>query len=215
MNQLRSRLLEGFYAPGEALTAADLALDLGMSRTPVREALRTLASEGLIDMEMNRVARAADWSARKIESIFEIRMRLEGLSSRITAQKISVTQIDELDHLARRIQVVGDPGPDQDLITTQDLNADFHARIIAIADSPALTTAMTGVVHAALLTRTRAAYTEGEQRRSSQHHIELVCAFRAGSADWAESVMRSHLLQGKFAVLRGEPTETEGGDDGH
>lgn len=205
--RLRARLLGGVYAPGAPLTAAQLALDLGMSRTPVREALRTLASEGLVDMEMNRVARVTGWSHEKIEIVFEIRVRLEGLASRITAEKITEDEANQLEELAWEIKAAGDPGPKQDNQIVQQLNSDFHSRIISIADSSALTTALTGVVHAALLTRTRAAYTEEEQRRSSMHHLELVAAFRAHNADWAESVMQSHLIQGKLAILRGQDTQ--------
>lgn len=212
VTQLRKRLLAGADAPGTPLTAAELAIELGMSRTPVREALRTLASEGLIDMEVNRVARVTEWSPEKIDGVFEIRIRLEGLGSRLAAQKITEREADELEELALRIKHLGDPGPDNDGQAVQHLNSNFHSRIIAIADSPSLATAMNGVVHAALLTRTRAAYTEDEQRRSSMHHLELVAAFRAGSEDWAESVMRSHLLQGKLAILRGQAPTPKGSE---
>lgn len=210
VTRLRERLLSGVDAPGTPFMAAELAIELGMSRTPVRDALRTLASEGLLDMEVNRVARVTEWSPEKIDGVFEIRIRLEGLGSRLAAEKITEREADELEALALRIKALGDPGPEQDAQAVQQLNSEFHSRVIAIADSPSLAVAMNGVVHAALLTRTRAAYTDDEQRRSSMHHLELVAAFRAGSADWAESVMRSHLLQGKLAILRGQAPTSKG-----
>ncbi|RFA14597.1 hypothetical protein B7R21_06030 [Subtercola boreus] len=202
LNQLRERLLSGFYSPGVALTAADLAESLGMSRTPVREALRTLASEGLVEMEMNRGARVTVWDDEKLAVVFDIRSLLEGLACRRAAERAEAHDLDELDALAQRILAKGEPGPDRDEDAVQSLNSEFHNGILRIADSPMLETAMHGVVHAAVLARTRGSYTDEEQRRSSLHHLEIVAALRSGDANWAESVMHSHLAQGRIAALR-------------
>lgn len=209
VEELRRRILNGEYGPGVALTAAELSVELGMSRTPVRDALRVLSAEGLVEMKVNHVARVMSWSRQEIEGVFDVRMRLEGMAARLAAERCSAVQADELESLAQDIKHLGDPGPGQDLSEVEPMNTQFHGRIIDIAGVTSLTTAMSGVIHAALLTRTRAAYTDEEQRRSSIHHLELVAAFRARSGDWAESVMRSHLMQAKFAVLRtyGSPTQ--------
>lgn len=211
VGELRRRILNGEYGPGVALTAAELSVELGMSRTPVREALRVLSAEGLVDMKVNRVARVISWSRQEIEGVFDVRIRLEGMAARLAAERCSPAQADELEALAHQIKHWGDPGPAQDLSEVEPLNTQFHGRIIDIAGVTSLTTAAGGVIHAALLTRTRAAYTDEEQRRSSIHHLELVAAFRARSGDWAESVMRSHLLQAKFAVLRSYESTTQEG----
>lgn len=206
VDALRTRILEGDLGPGAALTAADLSVQLGMSRTPVREALRILSAEGLVDVQSNRIARVTEWSRQEVEAVFDVRIRLEGMAARMAAIRCTPADANDLESLAQQIKTHGDPGPDQDVTTVELLNADFHGRILEIAASPSLTTAMSGVIHAALLTRTRTSYSEEEQRRSSLHHLELVAAFRANSGDWAESVMQSHLLQAKFAVLRGFAT---------
>lgn len=211
VKELRRRILNGEYAPGVALTAAELSAELGMSRTPVRDALRVLSAEGLVDVRVNRIARVTSWSRQEIEGVFDVRLRLEGMAAGLAAERCSAAQADELESLALEIKRWGDPGPAQDLGEVEPLNTEFHGRIIDIAGVPSLTTAMSGVIHAALLTRTRAGYTEDEQRRSSIHHLELVAAFRARSSEWAESVMRSHLLQAKFAVLHGYESSIQEG----
>lgn len=167
-----------------------------------------LSAEGLVDMQTNRVARVTEWSRQEIEEVFDVRLCLEGMAARKAATRCTTDDANELEVLARRIKTHGDPGDDQDLARVEPLNATFHGRVLDVAASPSLTTAMSGVIHAALLTRTRASYTDEEQRRSSLHHFELVAAFRAHSGDWAESVMRSHLLQAKLAVLRSFGTMT-------
>src|SRR5690348_1788379 len=79
VNQLRERILGGEYVPGERLAEVELAEKLGVSRTPVREALRRLAAEGLVDITANKGARVVEYPRPDLERIFEIRARVEGL----------------------------------------------------------------------------------------------------------------------------------------
>src|SRR5690348_976966 len=86
VDQLRERILGGEYTPGERLAEVELAEKLGVSRTPVREALRRLAAEGLVDITTNKGARVIDYPRQDLERIFEIRARVEGLSARVAAE---------------------------------------------------------------------------------------------------------------------------------
>src|SRR5688572_13026643 len=100
VSQLRERILGGEYTPGERLAEVELAEKLGVSRTPVREALRRLAAEGLVDITTNKGARVVDYPRQDLERIFEIRARVEGLSARVAAELATTADIDRLDHIA-------------------------------------------------------------------------------------------------------------------
>src|SRR5690606_13313750 len=92
VDRLRAWILSGRYEPGVKLGAAEVAQELGMSRTPVREAFRTLSMEGLIELSANRGARVAIWADDDLDSVFETRVALEGTASRIAAHRITLTQ---------------------------------------------------------------------------------------------------------------------------
>src|SRR5262252_4091467 len=94
VDQLRERILGGEYAPGERLGEVELAAKLGVSRTPVREALRLLAAEGLVELTPNKGARVVEYPHTDLVYIFEIRARVEGLAARAAAQSASMADID-------------------------------------------------------------------------------------------------------------------------
>jgi DNA-binding GntR family transcriptional regulator len=201
VEKIRAGILSGQLAPGYKLGAEELAAEFGMSRTPVREAFRTLASEGLVDLSENRGARVREWSADELDSLFETRESLEGMAVRRAAERITPAEVDYLHELAVQIAELAEPGPKQDLAEVQRLNGLFHTGIIAVAGSSSLSTAMTGIVHAAILGRTQESYDDEAQRRSSNHHLEIVAALRLGDGPWAESTMRSHLLSARASLL--------------
>ncbi|WP_396658800.1 GntR family transcriptional regulator [Microbacterium sp.] len=201
VDRLRAWILSGRYEPGVKLGAAEVAQELGMSRTPVREAFRTLSMEGLIELSANRGARVAIWADDDLDSVFETRVALEGTASRIAAHRITLTQTDELEELARHILRLTHEDSARNLSEIQQLNSDFHNLIVDVAASDTLTTAMSGVVHAAILTRTRESYDEEARLRSAYHHLEIVAALRAGDGRWAQSVMTSHLLAARASLI--------------
>ena len=91
---IRQKLLAGEYLPGDRLGEAEIAGELGISRTPVREALRLLSADGLIEINKNRGARVAEWSETELNNVFEVRIRLEGLAARMAAEKATPEQIE-------------------------------------------------------------------------------------------------------------------------
>lgn len=201
VEQLRTWILHGDYAPGEKLSAASVAQALGMSRTPVREAFRILSMEGLIELSSNRGARVAIQDASQLESIFEMRVALEGTACRLAAAHISTRDVDELDDLAREILNHTQTDAAGRIVLIEQLNTRFHALVAEAAGSEALAAAMAGVVHSAILARTRQAYDEEARLRSARHHIEIVAALRAGDGAWAQAVMTSHLWAARSALL--------------
>jgi DNA-binding GntR family transcriptional regulator len=190
---LRDAIMGGDLAPGARLGEVELADRLGVSRTPVREALSRLAAEGLVEIVPNRGARVVTWTVAELEGVFDLRSVLE---PQLTAH------VDELDALARRMHEVGTPGPGQDLDALVPLNRAFHDRLVALAAHPALATALAVAIHPPIVRRNFLTYDEASLRRSLAHHSEIVAALRAGDPEWARAVMTSHIANARAVMVR-------------
>lgn len=199
---LRELILDNTLPPGARLAESELAERLGVSRTPVREALRQLAAEALVELPPNRGARVASWSPDELESVFELRSTLEPRLTGMAADRADEADIAELDKLATRMLAVGSPGPEQDLEALIPLNTAFHARLVELADAPAFAAALAGAVRAPLIMRNFHAYDDASMCRSLAHHIEIVAAMRAGDPQWATAVMTAHLRSARAVMLR-------------
>lgn len=202
---LRDLILDDTLPPGARLAEIELAGRLGVSRTPVREALRQLAAEGLVELPPNRGARVASWSPDELDSVFELRSTLEPRLTRMAAQRAGESDINELERLAIRMLAAGSPGPYQDLDSLIPLNTQFHARLVELAGAPAIAAALAGAVHAPVIMRNFHAYDDESMRRSLAHHLEIVAAMRAGDPPWAEAVMTAHLRNARAAMPRAGP----------
>ena len=104
--EIRNRLLKGEYAPGARLSESDLSEICGVSRTPVREALRRLALEYFVRIEPNRGAFVIDWSREDIMDMFEMRSMMEGLAARKAAERASEQQLIDLTNIIEKIDEV-------------------------------------------------------------------------------------------------------------
>ena len=201
---LRAGILDGSHGFGERLGEIEVAHLLGTSRTPVREALRRLGSEGLVEVLPNRGARVRTWTAQDLEETYELRAVLEGLGARRAAGQVAPEVVDELAALATEMVTV-DPSlghrPPGDFADLAALNARFHAVIVGAAGSDRLAATLAGLVRLPLVMRTYHRYTPAALARSHAHHHEIVDALRAGDGAWAESVMRSHVLAARAVLL--------------
>ena len=198
---LREAILTGDLAAGAHLGEVELAERLGLSRTPVREALTRLAAEGLVELEAHRGARVTSFSRDDLDGIFDVRRALEPRATARAADHASPEDLDALDDLAATMLRVGAPGPAQDLDALVGLNREFHARLLDLARAPALAAALAGVVHTPVVTRTFHAYDAASLARSLAHHAEIVAALRAGDGDWASAVMASHIGNARAVMV--------------
>jgi DNA-binding GntR family transcriptional regulator len=193
---VRELILHGQFTAGARLGEVELAERLGVSRTPVREALTRLAAEGLVELVPNRGARVASWSVAELEGVFDLRSSLEPRLTRHAVTRARPADVAALDELAAEMLAVGLPGPRQDLEALVPLNRRFHGRLVVIADQPALATALAGAI------RNFHAYDEASLRRSLAHHVEIVAAIRAGDPTWAQAVMTAHIHNARAVMLR-------------
>jgi len=187
-------LVIGASLPGGArLTESQLAEQLGLSRTPVREAIRRLISEGLLRRAPGEGLRVVGFSAEEIDQIFHIRLMLETYAARRAAVHATADELAAMQALLATMETCTPPQTDSAMRRLSDANAEFHRRIVKAARVPRLAGVLSGVVDAALVMRTYRRYSERDLIRSLQHHRELVEAIAARAPDWAASVMAAHL----------------------
>ncbi|TDV56426.1 GntR family transcriptional regulator [Actinophytocola oryzae] len=206
---IRRGVLSGEFARGQRLREEELAVRVGVSRTPVREALRRLNAEGLVNFTPNRGARVTAWSERELEDLYEARALLEGFGARLAASRITADELAELHEIAEEMAEVAERGKDvADRLT--DLNGRFHRAIVHASRNTQLDTLVRGVMDVPLIYRTFQRYSPHRLQASQAHHRELVEAFRAGDGEWAESVMRAHILAARTTVLQSLRRDVDG-----
>jgi len=201
---LRREIVAGSLAAGAHLAEADLADRLQLSRTPVREALRRLQSEGLVEVVPHRGARVVDWHSFDVEGIYDLRALIEGFVARRAATRLTAEQIGELERLCDRMEeLTDDPRLDEAEIVSGfvQLNQQFHGGIAEACDAEYALPSRNMLVVLPVILQALHNYQRGDITRSHHHHRELLEAFRARDPHWAESVMTSHVLASKARIM--------------
>jgi DNA-binding GntR family transcriptional regulator len=188
---VRRMILSGEAAAGSRLGEAELAEALGLSRTPVREALQRLGADGLVEVLPHRGARVVQWTRRDLDEIFDLRALLEPYAAARAARL--APEPDVLADLGAQCEAMERAAADGDLTRVAQLNALFHAALIEASRNRRLPAMLTSVMHAPLIVGTFRRYDAGVMARSINHHRERVAALAARDPDWAESVMRAHI----------------------
>lgn len=198
--EIRRRIFAGEYPAGVRLREDELSSSIGVSRTPIREALRRLDAEGIVVNVPNRGAHVASWTDAELTDIFELRALLEGYAAGRAATRLTSAELDRLDTLSDEMDSLLDKLPsEQHYARITQLNSEFHQLIIGAAGSPLLRSLTTSTVQVPLMHRTFRRYSRRALERSFGHHRELVEACRARNAAWAELIMRSHILAARHS----------------
>lgn len=207
--KIRAHLLNGAVRPNEQLTEDQLAQITGVSRTPVRDAVRRLEDELLlVRSDTNRLF-VADWSRDDIEEMFTLRQMLECHAAERAARRLSrdkIAQLEAINHALKN--AIAQPEPD--VVRFLEANRCFHEVIVDAADSPRLGQMLGKLVEAPVVLRTARNYSLDDLRQSARDHEELIAAFVARDPDWARAVMGSHLRRAfhTFAKAVGSTTVT-------
>lgn len=203
-NQIRQDIISGVLEEHERLTEQALAERIGLSRTPVREAIKRLIHEGFIENQSGYSTRVAKFSFDEAEQIFQLRSMLEGYAIRRAATLASKDQVSTLRSLASRMSELTPPNSADEYDQIARANEQFHSTIAEAANSPRLTALISVAVDVGLVARTYRLYSEAALLRSCQHHHEMVDAIAAQSPEWAESVMTSHLLAAQATTAKSQ-----------
>jgi DNA-binding GntR family transcriptional regulator len=197
---VRGMILSGTYPAAARITELEVAAAAGVSRTPVREALRRLHAEGLVEFVPHQGAVVIDWTPEDRDDVFEMRALLESYGTARAAHRVTDTDIAELHQYAADQHSEAMTRGDGYLGRVSDLNSVFHRRIQELAGSTRLVMALSALIEAPAIMRTFAAYQEQDLIRSASHHLEIVRALEARDPDWAASLMRSHVLGARGAL---------------
>ncbi|ALD92585.1 GntR family transcriptional regulator [Cupriavidus gilardii CR3] len=194
-DKLRERILKGDYEPGERLVENKLSAELGVSRIPVREALRALASEGLVLIEPRRGASVAKLSPDIVREMVEVRATLEGLNAKLAAQRRDPALIAELEAVLQQGMEAAAQGKADELLT---LNSRFHEVLGNIAANSVLQEMMRS-----LRERTAVLFGPANTVRARQNwdeHAQILQAVIAGDADLAALLAARHVYSAAKAA---------------
>jgi len=200
--RIHELILTGKIAPGERLRERNLGALLGLSRTPVREALRRLGSEGTVRFEPNRGVYVEEIDRGELLEIFDIGAALESRCARLAARKIASDEIGVLENcLDGMTKLAGrpesNPGPEY-----IKLDKRFHSTIVAATGNRKLQALVEHVVSLPVLSSAFRQYEPEDFQRSVRQHGEILEAIRSGDEAWAEVAMRNHILTGRNAVVK-------------
>ncbi|TKW64936.1 MAG: GntR family transcriptional regulator [Paracoccus denitrificans] len=206
-HELRTALIEGRLPRHHKLTEAGLATDLGLSRTPVREAISRLLMEGLLERRQGRGLWCALPDTAEIQEIFELRVRLEPYAAGQAALNATNEQIFALQKSADEMSALADMvGASDEIIARIDSeNARFHGLILEATQSQRISQMVRLSTNIALVTRTFRSFTAEQRRRSAAHHREIASAISARAPRWAAGIMKVHILS---AAESAEPFRT-------
>jgi len=196
--RLRQLIVEGAIAPGAKLNERALAEQLHVSRTPLREAIRMLAAEGLVDLLPNRGAVAAQLSAQSIADTFEVVAGLEGQSGELAAERISEGELSEIRALHYEMLAAHTR---RDLPTYYRLNATIHNQINAAARNPVLAHTYRTVNARLQALRFRSNLDESKWSRAVQEHERMIELLAARDGARLRKLLVAHVEHKRDAVL--------------
>jgi DNA-binding GntR family transcriptional regulator len=206
--RLRQRIVEGHLAPGAKLNERELSELLQVSRTPLREAIKMLAAEGLVALLPNRGAVVVQLSEQDVADAFEVIAGLEGQSGELAAQRIGVAQLAEIRALHYEMLAAFTR---RDLATYYRLNALIHTHINAAAGNRVLTQTWANLNARLQALRFRSNFDEAKWQRAMQEHDRMIELLAARDAAGLRALMTAHLLHKRDAVLEQLRTGQPGG----
>lgn len=197
--RLREDIINGKYKPGDSLVELKLAEEMGVSRTPIREAIRQLELEGLVSCIPNKGVIVEGISKQDIEDIYAIRESLEGLAARWAIQRIDREQLKELEDICELMEFYTEKG---DLDHVGELNSRFHEIIFEATRSGPLKQVLSDFQYYIESTRLASLKTPGRAKRSLMEHKAIVDAFKRGDVEGGERALVEHIRNSRKNVER-------------
>lgn len=189
-HRLKNAILNGAYKPGESLVEMKLAKELGVSRTPIREALRQLELEGLVSSIPNKGVVVEGVTPQDVKDIYTIRKMIEGLAARWAAEKITDKQLKKLkDTLDLMEFYTGKGNTDK----VSEMDSRFHDIIFQACNSRPLESVLTNFHHFIQRARLVSVKADGRAIHSLKEHRCIYEALEAHDSDAAEKAMLLHV----------------------
>ncbi len=196
--RLRQMLVENQIAPGAKLNERELATVLSVSRTPLREAIKMLAAEGLVELLPNRGAIAVELTEADVRNTFEVMAGLEAQSGELAAERITDAELAEIRAMHFEMMAAWTR---RDLSNYYRLNADIHRAINAAAKNPVLTATYEQVNARLQALRFKSNQDEEKWKRAVKEHEQMVEALGARDPAAMRAVLLAHLNSKRDVVL--------------
>ena len=199
-NTLRDSILTGKLVPGERLMENQLAEKLGVSRTPVREALRMLELENLVELVPRKGAQVLDMSEKDIVNILEVRSALEGLATSVACKKMSKEDLQQLKNMEVDFEKAV---AENDVEHFVDIDEDFHDLIFAATENDKLINIFRNL--RIQLYRYRMAQAKNNETSMSTivaHHRSIIRAIENHDAEEGASIAQGHIKYQTESILR-------------
>ncbi|GAA3862884.1 GntR family transcriptional regulator [Leifsonia kafniensis] len=196
-SQVRSIVVSGALPAGSWLRETNLAEQIGVSRTPIREALKRLAAEGLVEISPNKGAQIVSFTPQDVAELYDVRAGFEPHAVLLAVPLLTDDDIVRLAELNSQMEASVRLGQLHELSA---LNAEFHGIFTERCGNRHFAIALQAIVRPAVVTHTFQKYSPAALNRSMLHHAELVAAAKARDAEWAEAVMRVHILAARNAA---------------
>ena len=195
--RLRHDVIAGVLRPNQRLVELELSEQLGMSRTPVRDALVLLAADGLVERG-NHGWTVHEYTREELVSIYEVRGALEGYAANLSALRATEEELEGIETMLELERGELDPiSPDSSV----DLNIEFHAEVVNCCGNPRLIELAERNAGFYFNSRVASTYTEKEYQRSLDGHYRLLGALRAHDGESAERTMREHISESLTVLL--------------
>jgi DNA-binding GntR family transcriptional regulator len=195
---IREAIVDGRLAPGQRLKEEELARELGMSRTPIREALLLLHSEGLVESVPRRGATVRAYAVDDLDDVYELRAVLEGHAARRAATRVTADDVRRLEESCTRFEQLRAEDDLRDQVTE---NLFFHNVILDVAASDRLRDLVRKVIEVPLVYKSYYWYSVEQKLISEHYHRQLTRALRVGDAERAELLMKEHVLEARDFLL--------------
>ena len=197
-DQLKKNILTGSIVPGTRMMEIELAEKMGVSRTPVREAIRKLEKEGLVTIEPRRGAYASDISVKDLVDVLEVRENLEGFAASLAASRMSDDELNELEQITQGYSDAIKQNNTEEIIHYDEM---FHKKIVESTDNKTLIQ-LTKTVQELTL-RFRYLYYDDFSRYENMptEHKEIIDSIRSGDSITARKVADEHVRKLKTFVL--------------
>lgn len=193
-NQIKDAICQGSVAPGDILSENQISQQLGMSRTPVREALRALASEGFVEIRNGIGAYVKPLSSKDMEDLYEVRCLLEMQAIKTSIYRISN---DEIDDLTRRFQAIYDACEQGDSPAQgefSELDWELHSLLVDRCTNNYIKEIVAGNNSNLRRYQSLSVNVLGDVHESARQHLEILRVLRSRDLDKLEEVLHAHLM---------------------
>jgi len=191
--EIAGMIASGDLAAGDRVNESELAMRLGISRGPVREACRSLEEAGLLVSAVNQGVFVREMTLDGARELYEVRGALSGLIGRLAAERITPAGVHTLQALLASMQQAAER---QDLSGYYKLNLEFHELLMKIASNQTLADLYLSIVRQTHLFRRRGLVQQGSLKTSNEEHGEIVQALASGDAVAAEQSLMRHVARG-------------------